>query len=453
MAPGRRRPDRPPRTASLRTRLAVATGVAVAVAVALASAGAYVVARTELVGQVDRALRERIVELNSQIPSVGGFPDQIPQPLFGGAGGYVQIVWANGTTQRPANELVPLPVTAQALAVAAGHGSAFFATARVSGLRLRIYTVPSASGNFALQIARPLSEVDAALARLRGILLLITVAGAAAAAGVGTVVARTGLRPVRRLTETVERVTATHDLTQRIEVDRQDEVGRLATRFNEMLDALQAAERAQRQLVADASHELRTPLTSVRTNVEVLAVGDRLSPTDRERLLADTVNELEEFSALVGDLVDLARGSAEQGEPEDVALHDLVAHAVERARRHAPGMRFEVTLAPSIVRGVPARLDRAIANLLDNAVKWSSGDGPIEVALREGVLTVRDHGPGIDPKDLPFVFDRFYRAADSRGLPGSGLGLAIVRQIAEASGGSVAAEPAEGGGTRFLLRL
>jgi two-component system sensor histidine kinase MprB len=220
-----------------------------------------------------------------------------------------------------------------------------------------------------------------------------------------------------------------------------------------MLEALQTSEHAQRQLVADASHELRTPLTSLRTNIEVLAQVDALPPADRERLLADVLAQLDELTVLVTDLVDLARGDEHASVTEDVRLDLLVGEAVERARRHALGRRFETHLDPCLVRGVPSRLDRAVSNLLDNAAKWSPIGGRIVVRVAGGEVRVRDYGPGISESDLPFVFDRFYRAPAARGLPGSGLGLAIVRQVVESHGGSMRAEQPDGDGALFVMQL
>jgi two-component system sensor histidine kinase MprB len=302
-------------------------------------------------------------------------------------------------------------------------------------------------------VARPLTEVDESLRRIGLVLLLIAAGGIVLAAGLGLVVARAALSPVRRLTETVEHVSETQDLSERIDVSGSDELSRLATSFNSMLGALEESTRAQRQLVADASHELRTPLTSLRTNIEVLA-GDRLLPAeDRSRLLSDVVEQLEEMTTLIAELIELARAEQQSVLPEDVRLDVLVAEAVERARRNRPEVVYRVDLEPATVAGVPATIERAVGNLLDNAAKWSPAGAEVEVALREGRLTVRDHGPGIADEDLPYVFDRFYRARAARGMPGSGLGLAIVRQVAESHGGEVVAERAEGGGTRMVLTL
>jgi two-component system sensor histidine kinase MprB len=340
--------------------------------------------------------------------------------------------------------------------VANGTRGAFFADATVGGAHVRVLTSPLAQG-VAVQVARSLSEVDGTLHRLEVILLLVTVGGVGLAAGLGGLVARATVSPVRRLTEATEHVAATSDLTSRIDTGGTDELSRLAGSFNSMLGALETSLQAQRQLVADASHELRTPLTSVRTNIEVLQRGGGLSGEDRARLLRDVVGQLEELSVLVADLVELARGQEPQQGMEDVRLDELVDGAVERQRKLFPELPFVARTEPSTVRGIPARLERAVRNLLDNAAKWSppAADVEVQTSARDGFaeVRVRDHGPGIRPEDLPFVFDRFYRAAGARGHPGSGLGLAIVKQVAEAHGGTVTADNAPGGGAVFRLTL
>jgi two-component system sensor histidine kinase MprB len=220
-----------------------------------------------------------------------------------------------------------------------------------------------------------------------------------------------------------------------------------------MLAALEEAARSQRQLVSDASHELRTPLTSLRTNIEVLA-RDRSMPADeREKLLHDVVAQLAEMTALVTELVELARGDSHPAESEDVRLDLLVSEVVEKARREYPHVQFVSDLHPAELHGVRSTIARAVSNLLDNAAKWSPPGGRVDVAVDDGQVVVRDHGPGIDEDDLPYVFDRFYRAPAARKLPGSGLGLAIVKQVAEAHGGGVDAERTEDGGTQMRLRL
>jgi two-component system sensor histidine kinase MprB len=302
-------------------------------------------------------------------------------------------------------------------------------------------------------VAQDLSGVNHTLSKIRKILVGIGVGGIALAAALGLLVSRAALAPVRRLTGATERVRETGDLSERIETYGTDELSRLGASFNAMLSALEESTRKQRQLVADASHELRTPLTSLRTNIEVLAGERTLPPDERERLLSDVVEQLGEMTTLIAELIELARAEQQPAHPEEVRLDLVAADAVERTRRNRPGVEFQTDLAESLVQGVPSTIERAVANLLDNAAKWSPPGGPVEVGVHDGTVTVRDHGPGIAEEDLPFVFDRFYRARSARGLPGSGLGLAIVRQVAESHGGEVVAERADGGGTRMTLRL
>jgi two-component system sensor histidine kinase MprB len=426
----------------------LAAGGAVAVAVILASATAFFALRHQLRAEVDRTLVERANGILNR--PFRGFPFRLP-PL-GGPGGYIQIVHADGSVNRDPRETVALPVTDRALEVARGTRDSFLADQDVAGTHLRVLTSAFGEG-LALQVARPLTEEDRTLRRVGLILLFASGGGILLALVLGYGVAHASLAPVSELTGAVDHVATTHDLTRRIDVRGRDEVARLATRFNEMLGELEASLKAQQQLVADASHELRTPLTSLRTNLEVLAREAELQPEDRERLRVDVSAQLEELSTLVQDLIELARGRDAEPPHEAVRLDELAARAVERARRHAPQVAFETDLQPTVVNGVPARIDRALANLLDNAAKWSPPGGKVEIAVRDGEISVRDHGPGIDPNDLPFVFDRFYRARTARGLPGSGLGLAIVRQVADLHQGSVVAEAPEGGGAILRLRL
>jgi two-component system sensor histidine kinase MprB len=440
---------------TFRARIAVSAAAAVAITIVAASSLLYFVAREQLRAPVDEALETRAAQISVQqlsvLPGPGGRFLAV-QGDFGEARGYVQLVRTDGSTLLPPRQAVALPVDEDVLAVAGQDGAAFWRDMNVDGTHLRVFTF-AYGPDAAVQVARPLTEVDESLRRIGLVLLLIAAGGIVIAAGLGLVVARAALSPVRQLTETAERVSETQDLSERIEVSGNDELSRLATSFNTMLAALEESTRAQRQLVADASHELRTPLTSVRTNIEVLA-GDRmLPPEERARLLSDVVEQLGEMTTLIAELIELARSEQLAAEPEDVRLDLLVSDAVERARRNRPEVVYSADLEPATIAGVPATIERAVGNLLDNAAKWSPAGAEVEVVLRDGRLTVRDHGPGIAEEDLPYVFDRFYRARAARGMPGSGLGLAIVRQVAESHGGDVVAERAEGGGTRMVLTL
>ncbi len=436
---------------SFRARLALVAAVAVALAVVVASFVVYFVVRDQLRSTVDGSLRTTAAQLaRTPVHDFNNFA--APASELGGPPGYPQIVAADGRVLLPPGETLALPVNKRARKVAESGAGTFLEDAHVKGTHVRMITFPYAPG-FAVQIARPLSEVDHSLGRIENLLILIGGGGIAIAAALGLAVSRAALAPVRRLTSATEKVTETGDLSQRIDSSGGDELSRLASSFNAMLGALEESTRAQRQLVADASHELRTPLTSLRTNIEVLASDRRLPAGERERLLKDVIEQLGEMTTLISELIDLARGEQHTAEPEEVRLDLVAADAVERARRDKPGVEFVTDLEESVVHGVPSTIERAVANLLDNAAKWSPPGGDVEVGVRGGEVSVRDHGPGIDEEDLPYVFDRFYRARAARGLPGSGLGLAIVRQVAEAHGGTVVAERAEGGGTRIVLRL
>jgi two-component system, OmpR family, sensor histidine kinase MprB len=437
---------------SFRARLTLAAAAAVALAVVLASAVLYVVVREELLRQVDSSLKDRAVEV-SQAPlhQEGGYLN-VRGPRFGGPSSYLQAVSAEGDTLRLPQADIPIPVSQRVLDVANGSSGSFFQDQHVRGTHVRVLTFPYQPG-WALQVLRPLDEVDASLSRLRIFLFVVVLSGVALAVALGLIVSRAAIAPVARLTRATERVTETGDLSERIEADGQDELSRLAASYNAMLAALEESARAQRQLVADASHELRTPLTSLRTNFEVLMSDRELDPEERRKLLSDVVEQIGEMTALISELIELARGDTHPTEPEDVRLDVVAADAVERTRRDRPGVEFNTDLTTSVVRGVPSSLERAIGNVLDNAAKWSPPGGEVDVRVADGTVEVRDHGPGIDDSDLPYVFDRFYRSPSARTMPGSGLGLAIVRQVAEAHGGQVVAERADGGGTRVTLRL
>jgi two-component system, OmpR family, sensor histidine kinase MprB len=449
-----------------RRRLALAAAAAVAIAVLLASVAAYVLVRGQLRGEIDDSLARRadgLAEIGPVMPHRGFIPERrLPPPALdvGGPVPFVQLLGENGEVLTRGADGVRLPVEAKDLRRARGEDGAGLRDADVAGEHVRVLTVSLPDGG-AVMLARSLDEVDQVLADLRLILGGVLVLGIAFALVLGRFVARTALAPVERLTEASEHVAATKDLSRRIDAGSgDDELGRLAGSFNTMLDALEGAMsaldsslHAQRQLVADASHELRTPLTSLRTNIEVLREPDGLSPTQRRELVDDVSTQLDELGGLVGDLMEIARGEDRRLEAQDVRLDELVGEVVERRRRYSRDLRFDTQLEPTVVEAAPERLERAVANLLDNAAKFAPPGSVVEVVLEGGELSVRDHGPGIDPVDLPHVFDRFYRSAAARAVPGSGLGLAIVRQTAEAHGGSIRAEPADGGGTVFTLSL
>jgi two-component system, OmpR family, sensor histidine kinase MprB len=483
---------------SLRARLAIAAGVAVALAVIAVAVSAYAGTRSELQGQVDQSLNNlaapllmRAGVLPGSPSGGGGNPDGGAGPGpgavggqgfgrgggggavpglgasdcdgglgldytrgggFGSAQGYVQMVRKDGSICLANGETTKIPVDQSVKALAASGSGHYLSDTHAGSTHLRVLAYGIGSLG-ALQVALPLTQIDDALSSQLLLLIAIAAGGIALAALLGILVARTALAPIGRFTRQTEAIAAHPERIEqeRLDVQGGDELARLAQTFNRTLDALERSVQAQRNLVADASHELRTPIATIRANLQLMRDEALLSAEDRAALRADVIEELDELTALVADVVELARGSKPSGEPGDVRVDEIVAAAVERTRRRAPQPTVTATLEPTLVRGEGDRIARAVANLLDNAAKWSPPGGLIEVQLRNGTLTIRDHGPGFHEPDLPFVFDRFHRAADARAKPGSGLGLAIVRQAAEAHGGFVTASNAPGGGALMQI--
>lgn len=322
-------------------------------------------------------------------------------------------------------------------------------TVSVDGSPYRLVVV-SVPGGGAIQIARSLDNTNHVLGSIRDLALAVGVAVIALAALAGWVIARRTTRPVLRLTDAAEAVGATGQLEIPVPPGGKDEVGRLARAFGSMLDALNRSRTQQQRLVQDAGHELRTPLTSLRANIDTLRRHPDLVGPSRQHLLDDLDSELRELSGLVDELVALAVDRYDDEPERTVAVDELAARAAERAERRT-GRAVTVDAEPATTIARPGQLLRAITNLVDNAAKFSPADTPIEIVVRPGRLEVRDHGPGIDPRDLPYVFDRFYRAVDVRSLPGSGLGLAIVREAARAAGGDAQVANDPGGGAVFTI--
>jgi two-component system sensor histidine kinase MprB len=463
---------------SFRQRLTLFSAAGIALVLVVGSAATYLVVRSQLRGQIDDSLRRQSAAV---VIAKAGDPLEIirgktllrrgpgtgrriapttrftlnlvaPPPEFGNAPSFFQVIDAKGKAVAPVKGAAPLPVSSRTVEVARTGTGAYFTDVKIKGTPMRLYVRPAGSGR-ALLSARSLSEVDNALGRLGWSLAITCLAGIALAALVGAFVAREALQPVRRLTDTAERITDTRDLSERIETEGHDELSRLGATFNAMLDSLERSIRSQRQLVSDASHELRTPLTSLRTNIDLLRQGVELSDHDRARLLRDVTRELEELTTLVTNTVELARGGQRDLHLEHVRLDELAERVVLRAEARFPSLEFELEADETTVWGDPDELERAVWNLVENAAKWSNGGGRVELTVLDGQVVVRDHGPGVPEAERPLIFDRFYRSERARGKPGSGLGLAIVRQIAETHGGRVDVEEAEGGGARFRLVL
>ncbi|HEX6763421.1 MAG TPA: HAMP domain-containing sensor histidine kinase [Gaiellaceae bacterium] len=418
---------------SFRARIALLTALAIAAAVAGASIAVWMIAKHELYSQLDSTL-------NFQ------YSTALRGPFGGGGNGLTLVIRPDGDQSGQSG----IPVTARALRVANGKEGAYYINTTIGGYQWRELVAPTQPAGAVLTVS-PLGPTTHALHRIRLWITLVGAIGIALAAALAAFVATAALRPVRRLTAAAENVAATGSLSERVEVTSGDELGRLATQFNAMLAALERSVGAQRRLVADASHELRTPLTAVRTNIDLLREG-KLPPEEAQHALAEASVELDALTRLVSDLVELARGEERKLRLEDVQLDDLVAATVDRAQARAPQVTFVTALSPTHVKADPLLLERAVSNLLDNAVKYSPDGAPIEVTVRGGEVVVADHGPGIAEEDLPRVFDRFYRAATARSKPGAGLGLAIVREAAEAHGGRATAE-SSASGARFRLVL
>ncbi|MFD7277919.1 ATP-binding protein [Streptomyces sp. NPDC059862] len=455
------------RSLPIRSRLALLVATAVAVAVAAASAACWFITRAQLNSQFDTTLRHTQVD-GRYLRSMLDACTSDGTATVGSLPGYlVQVVTADGSTCRPSSD-AELPVSAEDVAVAAGEQRAALHTVTDGkGVERRVYTYVPGPGpatigleRYAVSLAQPTSTVDKPLTTLAWVLLVVSGIGVVGAGAAGLWVARTGLRPVDKLTEAVEHVARTEDLTIRIPVkdDSEDEVARLSRSFNSMTSALASSRELQQQLIADAGHELRTPLTSLRTNIELLTrseeTGRPIPEADRKALLASVKAQMTELAALIGDLQELSRSEGQRGERVQVlSLEETVESALRRARLRGPELTITADLEPWYVRAEPAALERAVVNILDNAVKFSPEGGTIEVQLSEGVLTVRDHGPGIPEDELPHVFDRFWRSPSARALPGSGLGLSIVARTVQQAGGEVTLARAEGGGTVATVRL
>lgn len=440
----------------LQRRVAYLTTVAVALAVAATSVAGYVTLRYSLYNALDQELVDiassLAVPVAQDIRNLGGLTDRALR-----AGNVsVAAVRADGEPFYVPDEREHLVLGPDELAVARVHrGTTARSGTASDGVEYRIVTVPiTGLDNYALVLGRPLQATNDILSSLWLVLIIFGGAGVGVAAAAGATVARSSLRPVRQLSAAVERVTVTKELAP-ITISANGDIALLAESFNQMLRSLESSRERQQQLIADAGHELRTPLTSLRTNIELLAADARtgiLTPDDREAILGDVTDQLVEFTALIGDLVQLARDDAART-PEPLDFRDIVHAALDRVRRRAHGLVFDVELDPFYVVGEPDSLERAVTNLLDNAVKWSPPGGTVRVQLDGDRLRVADQGPGIADADLPHVFDRFYRADTARNTPGTGLGLSIVAQSVTQHGGWVRAGRSAQGGAEFTVRL
>lgn len=432
---------------TFRLRLAAVAALAVSLGILATAAAGYFIVHHELYHTLDVTLARRDQKLVAQGPTPQVLRND-RSPLVS----VVQLLGPSGTVVASTPGQPRLPVTSRARTLSERSGARFYSTVTVAGQRLRVLTAPLPKGG-AVQLATPVTAVDHELHDLAALLALTAAAGVAVALGLGWVVSRAVLGPLDRLTAAVEQTATTVDLSQRVRATSRDELGRLARQFNRLLDALERSRAAQRRLVQDAAHELRTPLTSLQTNAEVMTRADELPPGERSAVARSVLGQLHRLATLVNDLVELAGYEAPAASVEELRLDEVVAAVVEHARGQALAKQvsIETSIQATQVRADRARVQRAVANLVDNAIKWSPPGAAVQVICAPTTVTVRDHGPGIDPADLPYIFDRFYRADSARKLSGSGLGLAIVRHAIEAEGGQVVAELPQDGGT--LMRL
>lgn len=449
---------------SLRLRLGLSAAAAVAIAVSAVAAAAWLMTRHQFSDQLNSNLRSVQASpryINQLLQSCD--VDQSRSPDFSEKPTQyvVQVVMSDGTVCADPGG-VKYSITAADVAVAAGElDSVIHDTESQDGTKMRVSTerVPGAPSDIAISIAQPLSGVDTPLKRLALYLLGISGVGIVGAATSGVAISRAGLRPVVRLTDAAEQIARTQNLKIRLPVAGSDEIARMSRSFNVMTEALSVSFERQRQLVADAGHELRTPLTSLRANVQLLARSQRSGRKLPDGVLVELLDSIEaqvgELAELISDLQVLSR--ADSGSYGDnvslVPLHEIAERALARVKLRGPEVDFEHDLQDWYLWCDPAALERALVNLLDNAVKFSPPGGSVSMNLNSGVLVIRDRGVGVNPRDLPHVFERFWRSPAARSLPGSGLGLAIVDRAVRQAGGTVELRAASEVGTEAIVRL
>ncbi len=453
-------PAQAAKSLSLRWRVMFLAMSMVAMVVVLMAVAVYAVVSAALYTDIDNQLQSRAQLLIAS----GSLAADPAKAIEGTAYSDVNAMLVNpGRSIYTANQQgQTLPVGQPEKAVI--RGELFMSRRTVGDQRVLAVHLPNGSS---LLISKSLQPTSAVMNKLKWVLLAVGGVGVVIAAVAGGMVARTGLRPVGKLTEAAERVARTDDLRP-IPVVGSDELARLTEAFNAMLRGLAESRERQARLVADAGHELKTPLTSLRTNVELMMASSApgappIPESELAELRADVIGQIEELSTLVGDLVDLTREDNAGGAVlEDVDMTEVIDRSLERVRRRRSDIRFDVDIIGWQIHGDPAGLSRAVLNLLDNAAKWSTPGGTVGVRLRQvdtahAELVVCDDGPGIAPEERALVFERFYRSTSARAMPGSGLGLAIVKQVVVKHGGMIRiGETVPGGqppGTAFYVLL
>jgi two-component system, OmpR family, sensor histidine kinase MprB len=448
---------------TLRTKFAAACAVIAGVAIGVSMAVSYDAARSLLkvnTAQTFRALvdsvaeRARETELRPVRFAAPADEHSVEYKVVRSRQVITQVLDSGGRVMVRDPERTRLPVTAadRHLAGRARPGDQAEQAFTSGRERYQMVTVALGGGRGAVQIAQLTTETERLLGHLAELMTLVGIVVFVLAGLAGWFIARRVTRRLERLIGTAEQVTASGKLDVPVPTTGQDEVGRLGSAFDSMLDQLGQARDDQHRLVQDAGHELKTPLTSVRTNVTVLRRFEELSAEDRARLVDDLDGQTRELTTLVDELIELATEQREEEPYEPLSLPGLALRIADRARGRT-AREIVVDVEDAVIFGRVNAMERAITNLIDNAAKFDPSGGPIELVVRSDRVTVLDRGPGLAAADIPRIFDRFYRTPAARGMPGSGLGLAIVRKVAETHHGTVFAENRPGGGAAigFIL--
>ena len=448
----------------LRTRFLIATSVIVFLTVGILSVAIYATVSRHLLSEVDNSLDARVIAVvetirprNNQAPlapSQGNrrFRNPLEQALLPIRFDTVtQVIDRRGDIAIALGQ-VDLPISRDVAAMVRNPlAEKIRLTLQIDGVTYRMLSVPIPRGG-ALQLGKDISDIESAK---DGILLWLFVLGLlaiAASGGAGWFIARRTARPIQKLAAAAEHIAATRELTTTLEISGDSEVRQLAVSFNSMLGALRLSREQQQQLIQDASHELRTPLTSLRANSELLE-RENLDTETKNLILRDIRAEVDELAALTGELSSLASDQRLDEQLQIVNLGEAVEELVDRACRRSGRIINLERKSPASIRVRPSQLDRAISNLIDNAIKFSPLSGPVEVFVSDRRIEVRDHGPGIADADKPYIFDRFYRAVATRALPGSGLGLAIVKQFVDDHDAKIEVADTPGGGATISIQF
>lgn len=443
---------------SLQGRLARLTSLGVAGAVLCIGLSTYYAARATMYAELDHELVEvasyAAPLVSVDVDGLGGLNASSLQA----SNVSLMLVSTYGEVLRVPGMLETVDPGVEETAIArVQYGSSTRTLIGREGGQYRVVAVPITidTGKYALVIARSQGPTASTLWVIGNTITMIGGVFILLSGAIGAWSGQRLTRPLRNLSTALTRVTETNEL-QPIGVYTEDELGDLARSFDTMMHSLDSSRERQKRLIADAGHELRTPLTSMRTNVELLVADEKsgmLPEGARAEILDDVAAQLGEFTSLVGDLVQLSRDDVVTPAPEPLDLADVVRSAVERARRRGPNLGFDVELEPHFIIGEPDTLERAVTNLLDNAVKFSPEHGTVHVRLDDGTLVIWDEGPGVAEEDLERIFDRFYRSDKARNTPGTGLGLSIVDHTIQSHGGVVRARNHPGAGAEFVVTL